>query len=127
MRKNNFSWIQSLYRYVGLQEDNAAKWDGQETIPSLPILDFAPRKNTYYYGYKSHAICGLSEVIHSYDLSKARKRIETLFSQLTEQFLVIRNYAKITNGLFARIIGKISALTVLQHINFINNKTHREN
>ncbi|MDY4042603.1 MAG: IS982 family transposase, partial [Marinifilaceae bacterium] len=30
--------------------------------------------------------------------------------------------AKITNGLFARIIGKISALTVLQFVNYINNK-----
>jgi hypothetical protein len=121
----------------------------------------------YYFGYKLHALCGLSGVIHSYDLSKAsvadlhymkdvkhtyhdcsiygdkgyigadvqldlfetahirqecpyrlnqkdwkptfipfakaRKRIETIFSQLTDQFLVIRNYAKITNGLFARI------------------------
>ena len=48
--------------------------------------------------------------------------IETIFSQLTDQFLVIRNYAKITNGLFARIIGKISALTILQYVNFINDK-----
>ena len=128
----------------------------------------------WLFDYKLHALCGLSGVIHSYDLSKAsvadlnymkdvkhtyhdcsiygykgyigadvqldlfetahirlecpcrlnqknwkptfiplakaRKRIETLFSQLTDQFLVIRNYAKITNGLFARIIGKISAL-----------------
>ena len=54
--------------------------------------------------------------------AKARKRIETIFSQLTDQFLAIRNYAKITNGLFARIIGKISALTILQYVNFINNK-----
>ena len=54
--------------------------------------------------------------------AKARKRIETIFSQLVEQFLVIRNYAKITNGLFARIIGKISALTILQYVNFINDK-----
>jgi len=53
---------------------------------------------------------------------KARKRIETIFSQLTDQLLVIRNYAEITNGLFARIIGKISALTILQYVNFINNK-----
>ena len=53
--------------------------------------------------------------------AKARKRIETLFSQLTDQFLVIRNYAKITNGLFVRIIVKISALTILQYVNF-NNK-----
>ena len=29
---------------------------------------------------------------------------------------------KITNGLFARIIGKISALTILQYVNFINDK-----
>ena len=54
--------------------------------------------------------------------AKARKRVETLFSQLTDQFLVIRNYAKQTCGLFARIIGKISALTALQYINFINDK-----
>ena len=54
--------------------------------------------------------------------AKAIKRIETIFSQLTDQFLVIRNYAKITNGLFARIIGKISALTILQYVNFINDK-----
>lgn len=54
-------------------------------------------------------------------LAKARKRIETLFSQLSDQFMVIRNYAKVTTGLFARI-SKISALTVLQYVNFINNK-----
>ena len=34
----------------------------------------------------------------------------------------IRNYAKDTRGLFARIIGKISALTVLQYINYSNDK-----
>ena len=54
--------------------------------------------------------------------AKARKRIETVFSQLSDQFLVIRNYAKITSGLFARTIGKISALTVSQYVNYINNK-----
>jgi len=59
--------------------------------------------------------------IHSVCKDK-KKKIETLFSQLTDQFLVIKNYAKITNGLFARIIGKIRALTILQCVNFINNK-----
>ena len=147
-----------------------------------PDFGFCASQNTYYYGYKLHAICGVSGVIHSYDLSKAsvhdlhymkdvkwqyhdrsiygdkeyigtdvqldlfemahirfecphrlnqknwkptfipfvkaRKRIETIFSQLAD----IRNYAKITTGLFARIIGKISALTILQYVNFINNK-----
>ena len=45
--------------------------------------------------------------------AKARKKIETLFSQLCDQFMIIRNYAKDTDGLFARIVGKISALTIL--------------
>ena len=36
--------------------------------------------------------------------------------------MVIRGCVKITDGLFVLIIGKINALTVLQYINFINNK-----
>ncbi|MBR8709947.1 hypothetical protein IX321_002778 [Bacteroides pyogenes] len=31
---------------------------------------------------------------------KARKRIETLFSQLSDQFMIIRNYAKDTERLY---------------------------
>ena len=53
---------------------------------------------------------------------KVRKRIETNFSQLCDQFLFVRNYAKNVDGLFTRIIGKISAFTVLQYINKTNNK-----
>ncbi len=53
---------------------------------------------------------------------KARKRVETLFSLLDDQFMVFCNYAKQQVGLFARIISKVSAMTVLQYINFINNK-----
>lgn len=151
-----------------------------------PDFCYCASQNTYYFGYKLHAVCGLNGVIHSYDLSKAsvddrkfmqdvrltfhdcnmygdkgyvgadlqldlfetahirlecpyrvnqknrkptlipfakaRKRVETIFSQLTGQFLVIRNFAKITNGIFARIIGKISAMTVLQYVNYINGK-----
>ena len=34
--------------------------------------------------------------------------------------MVCRNYAKQQVGLFARIISKVSAMTVLQYINFIN-------
>ena len=54
--------------------------------------------------------------------AKSRRRVETFFSQLDDQFMVCRNYAKQQVGLFARIIRKISALTVLQYVNFINNK-----
>lgn len=54
-------------------------------------------------------------------LEKAKKRIETTFSQLCSQFMLIRNCVKQTEGVFTRIIGKISAFTFLQYINYINN------
>ena len=54
--------------------------------------------------------------------AKARKRIETCFSQLCDHLMLIRNYAKQTTGLFARITAKISTFTVLQYINYINNR-----
>ena len=41
---------------------------------------------------------------------------------MVDQFMLCRNYAKQQVGLFARIISKVSALTILQYINFINNK-----
>lgn len=52
--------------------------------------------------------------------AKARKRIETNFSLFCDRFMIFCNYAKETAGLFTRIIGKISAYTVLQYINHIN-------
>ena len=39
-----------------------------------------------------------------------------------DQFMLCRNYAKQQVGLFDHIIITISALTILQDINFINNK-----
>lgn len=153
---------------------------------TAPDFGYCASQGIYFFGYKLHALCGLSGVIHSYDLSKAsvhdinylkdikplyhdcsifgdrgyigaeiqldlfetaniklecpyrlnqkdwkptfapfakaRKRVETLFSQLNDQFLVIRNYAKDTCGLFARIISKISVMTALQYVNYINGK-----
>jgi hypothetical protein len=53
---------------------------------------------------------------------KLRKRIETLFSQLCDQFFLKRNYAKTVTGISTRLISKISAVTALQYINFLNNK-----
>lgn len=148
---------------------------------TAPDFGYCASQGIYFFGYKLHALYGLSGVIHSYDLSKAsvhdinyikdikplyhdcsifgdwgyigaeiqldlsetaniklecpyrlnqkdwkptfapfakaRKRVETLFSQLNDQFPVIRNYAKNTCGLFARIISKISAMTALQYVN----------
>jgi len=53
----------------------------------------------------------------SKSFSKARKRIETLFSQLCDQFMIRRNYAKPFNGFATRLISTITALTVIQWIN----------
>lgn len=57
-----------------------------------------------------------------YPFSKTGKRIEALFSQLYDQFMIIQNYAKDTEGLFTGIIRKISALTILQYMNQMNGK-----
>lgn len=155
-------------------------------VTNSPAFGYCATQKIYYFGYKLHAVCGLSGVIHSYDLSpanvhdihflkdvkfqfhdccilgdraylsaelqqdlfssvgiklevpyrlnmknwqptfkpyaKARKRIETNFSQLCDHFMLFRNYAKQTLGLFTRIIGNISAFTVLQYINYVNNR-----
>jgi len=53
----------------------------------------------------------------SRSFSKARKRIETLFSQLCDQFMIRRNYAKSFKGFATRMISKLTALTVIQWIN----------
>lgn len=159
---------------------------GANDYANAPSVGYCATQDMYYYGYKLHAICGLSGVIHSYDMTpanvhdinymkdvkfefhdcsifgdrayisaelqqdlfssvgiklevpyrlnmknwkptfkpfaKARKRIETNFSQLCDQFMIFRNYAKQTAGLFTRIIGKISAFTFLQYINYINDR-----
>ena len=53
---------------------------------------------------------------------KSRKRIETLFPQLCDQQMLKRNYAKTRPGLSIRLLCKISSVTMLQYINFLNNK-----
>ena len=52
--------------------------------------------------------------------SRARKRIETLFSQLCDQFMIRRNYAKSFAGLARRLVAKITALTFIQWDNVRN-------
>jgi hypothetical protein len=55
-------------------------------------------------------------------MGRARKRIETVFSQQCDQFMFRRNYAKTFLGFFTRITTKIAAFTVLQYLNFIAGK-----
>lgn len=73
-------------------------------------LEVPMRKNQH--NYKPQA----------YIFRKSRKRIETLFSQLCDQFMIRRNYAKSFDGFKNRILSKIMALTIVQLINKQNNK-----
>lgn len=73
-------------------------------------LEVPMRKNQYGYAKQD------------FIFRKARKRIETLFSQLCDQFMIRRNYAKSFDGFKNRILSKIMALTVIQLINKLNNK-----
>ena len=50
-------------------------------------------------------------------LKKVRKRIETVFSQLCDQFMIQRNYAKSFTGFKSRILAKITGFTILQFLN----------
>ena len=159
---------------------------GRDNLEKAPAWGYCSSQNVYYYGYKLHAIYGISGVIHSYDMTAAnvhdlhylkdvkweyhdcmmlgdkgylsaaiqldlfetaritldvpyrlnqknwrpptwaykkfRKRIETFFSQLNDQFMMIRNYAKQPLGLFTRTAAKVASLTVLQYVNFVNNR-----
>lgn len=151
-----------------------------------PDFGYCASQAMHYFGYKLHAVCGVSGTIHSYDLTpasvhdikymnavgqdysnctvigdrgyisaqvqldlfetanirlevpyrhnqkhfkplfklyaKVRKRIETDFSQLDDQFNIMRNYAKQTHGFLTRIIGKVAAFTILQYINKANGR-----
>lgn len=52
-----------------------------------------------------------------YIFRKSRKRIETLFSQLCDQFMIRRNYTESFEGIKTRILTKITSLTTIQYIN----------
>lgn len=148
---------------------------------SFPSRGYCASQSSYYYGYKLHAVCSVSGVFQSFDIStasihdvhflkdikhqmhnctllgdrgylsakvqidlfnyanikletpmrsnqkdykkqpykfmKSRKRIETLFSQLCDQFKIRNNYAKSFNGFKTRVLSKIIALTFIQFVN----------
>lgn len=46
----------------------------------------------------------------------------TIFSQLNDNLMMIRNYAKQSCSLFTRMAGKIAAMTFMQYVNFINHR-----
>ena len=68
-------------------------------------LEIPMRKNQHNYQKQA------------YIFRKKRKRIETLFSQLCDQFMIRRNYAKSFQGFKTRILSKLTSLTIIQFIN----------
>jgi hypothetical protein len=65
----------------------------------------------------------LNYVEQPYIFKKGRKRIETLFSQMCDQFRIRENFAKTFVGFKTRIISKITAITLIQHLNkFVFNR-----
>jgi len=52
-----------------------------------------------------------------YVFKKSRKRFETFFLQLCDQFMIRRNYTKTFLGFMTRILSKITALTNVQFTN----------
>lgn len=153
----------------------------KEVDYAIPNKGFCASQNLHFYGYKLHAVCSISGIFQSFDLSPAsvhdihylqdikgqlsdcvllgdkgylsqtiqldlfnevniqletpkrknqkdykpqfypfkkyRKRIETLFSQLCDQFMIRRNYAKSFQGFKNRILAKITTLTTIQYLN----------
>ena len=45
---------------------------GKDEYRTAPAYGYCASQGAYYYGYKLHAVCGLSGVIHSFDLTKSR-------------------------------------------------------
>lgn len=41
---------------------------GKKDYKKAPGVGYCASQSMYYYGYKLHAVCGLSGVIHSFDL-----------------------------------------------------------
>ena len=84
----------------------------KEDFETSPNKGYCATQQLNYYGYKKQ----------DFIFRKSRKRIETLFSQLCDQFMIRRNYAKSFERFKNRILSKIMALTVIQMMNKINNK-----
>ena len=57
---------------------------------------------------------------YPFKLKIVRKKIETVFSQFCDEFMIKRNYAKRANGFEIRLITKVACKTLKQLINFRN-------
>jgi hypothetical protein len=56
-------------------------------------------------------------ILHLLKDVKAENGIETLFSQLCDQFRIRQNFTKSFAGFKTRILSKITAVTLIQYLN----------
>ena len=78
-----------------------------------------------FFGIELATPCRKNELLQytmPEDYMHIRKRIEVIFSQLVDQFIIRKNYAKSQPGLFACIIAKVTLFTVLQFVNMKNER-----
>jgi Transposase DDE domain len=59
---------------------------------------------------------------HPKRFKSKRQMVETVFSQLCDQFNLKKNYAKTFEGLVTRLNSKLSSMAILQWINHLNGK-----
>lgn len=99
---------------------------GDKAYDSLPLqMSLFEQNNISLYAPRRKDHPGGKTFPHQ--LKLLRKRVETTFSQLCDQFNMKRNYAKTFNGLASRIIVKITAFSLLQYYNKVIKKNLNPN
>jgi hypothetical protein len=79
-----------------------------------PTKGYCAAQKSYCFGYKLHGICSLSGVFQSIDITPA---------SIHDEFRIRENFAKTFVGFKTRIISKITAITLIQHLNkFVFNR-----
>ena len=86
------------------------------SVDQVLFRNSPPRGHSY--GYKLHALCGISGVTHFYNMTAANVHDLHYLNHL----MMIRNYAKKPEGLFTRMAAKVAAFTILQYVNLTNHK-----
>ena len=77
---------------------------------------FKTQNNTLLYSPKRKNQHGTTpRFIALFD--RMRRQVERTYAQFKDQFLIERNYAKSFQGYSTRILSKVTALTLIQHIN----------
>ena len=56
---------------------------------SAPAMGYCATQDMYYFGYKLHAVCGLSGVIHSYDMTQANVHDINYMKDVKFEFMIV--------------------------------------